>query len=513
MKRKNHKDQIHPLTITFYLNLKVGNEFILESMVQVTETPLLVPNNDEKHRNLGTRVFAESKRLWSVTGPSILGNILSYSSMAISLSFAGHLGDFELASISIALTVIVGFNSNLLAGLSSVLETLCSQAFGAKKHEMLGVYMQRSWIVLFICATLLLPIYIFATPILRWSGQPEELAVRAGKVALWSIPLHYSFVFLYPLTWFILSQLKTNILAMFASFTFLFHNFITWLFVYKMKLGLMGVVMTLNFSWWVHVACLFGYVVFGGCPLSWNGFSMEAFPGIWDFVKFSASSGIMDCLESWYISSLVLFCSAMKNAEIAVDALSISFSANGWVLMIAAGFFVSTQVRVGNELGAGDGKAAKFAVKVSVVTSFFIGLFFSGLIMGLHDTYGLFFTSSPEVLEAVDKLTWLLSINILLKSVQIVLVGVVVGSGWQAMVAYVNIGSYYLIGIPVGYVLGFTYDFGVVGMWGGMIGGSLVQTLVLTYMIVKCDWDQEALKACKRVEKWGKPSIDKNQKV
>lgn len=114
MKRKNHKDQIHPLTITFYLNLKVGNEFILESMVQVTETPLLVPNNDEKHRNLGTRVFAESKRLWSVTGPSILGNILSYSSMAISLSFAGHLGDFELASISIALTVIVGFNSNLL---------------------------------------------------------------------------------------------------------------------------------------------------------------------------------------------------------------------------------------------------------------------------------------------------------------------------------------------------------------------------------------------------------------
>jgi len=32
--------------------------------------------------------------------------------------------------------------------------------------------------------------------------------------------------------------------------------------------------------------------------------------------------------------------------------------------------------------------------------------------------------------------------------------GVAVGAGWQSTVAYVNIGCYYLIGIPVGIVLG-----------------------------------------------------------
>ena len=35
------------------------------------------------------------------------------------------------------------------------------------------------------------------------------------------------------------------------------------------------------------------------------------------------------------------------------------------------------------------------------------------------------------------------------------LTGVAVGAGWQGIVAYVNIASYYLIGIPIGVVLGY----------------------------------------------------------
>lgn len=39
--------------------------------------------------------------------------------------------------------------------------------------------------------------------------------------------------------------------------------------------------------------------------------------------------------------------------------------------------------------------------------------------------------------------------------------GVAVGSGWQAFVAYVNIGSYYLIGVPLGVFLGWVFNLGV----------------------------------------------------
>jgi hypothetical protein len=39
------------------------------------------------------------------------------------------------------------------------------------------------------------------------------------------------------------------------------------------------------------------YALFGGCPLTWNGFSIEAFSGLWEFTKLSAASGVM----IWYL--------------------------------------------------------------------------------------------------------------------------------------------------------------------------------------------------------------------
>lgn len=39
--------------------------------------------------------------------------------------------------------------------------------------------------------------------------------------------------------------------------------------------------------------------------------------------------------------------------------------------------------------------------------------------------------------------------------------GVAVGAGWQSIVTYVNIACYYLVGVPVGVVLGYVFDFQV----------------------------------------------------
>jgi MATE family multidrug resistance protein len=38
--------------------------------------------------------------------------------------------------------------------------------------------------------------------------------------------------------------------------------------------------------------------------------------------------------------------------------------------------------------------------------------------------------------------------------------GVAVGCGWQAFVAYVNVGCYYVVGVPLGCLLGFYFDLG-----------------------------------------------------
>uniref|UniRef100_A0A7N0UNY8 Multidrug and toxic compound extrusion protein n=1 Tax=Kalanchoe fedtschenkoi TaxID=63787 RepID=A0A7N0UNY8_KALFE len=388
-------------------------------------------------------------------------------------------------------------------GMASALETLCGQAFGAKQHHMLGIYMQRSWIVLFLCCFLLLPFYVFAAPILKLLGQPDSVADMSGEICLWLIPLHFSFAFQFPLTRFLQSQLKTAITAYVSLIGFVVHVVLSYLLVYQVQWGVVGLSIALDTSWWCLVLGLYGYTAWGGCPLSWTGFSTQAFSGLWEFLRLSTSSGVMLCLENWYYRILILMTGNMTNAEIAVDALSVCMTINGWEMMIPLAFFAATGVRVSNELGAGNGKGAKFATKVSVATSTIIGLFFCALIMIFHDKFALLFTTSEVVLKAVDQMAYLLAITILLNSVQPVLSGVAVGCGWQSWVAYINLGCYYVVGLPLGMVLGWVLNWGVQGIWGGMIfGGTAIQTIILAIITIRCNWDAEAQKANKHIQQW-----------
>ncbi|XP_044475946.1 protein DETOXIFICATION 27-like [Mangifera indica] len=472
------------------------------------DQPLLrEAGDDHDNKKLSVRVWIESKKLWQIVGPAIFTRVSAYTMNIISQAFAGHLGEVELAAISIANTVIVGFNFGLLLGMASALETLCGQAFGAKRYHMLGIYMQRSWIVLFLFCFLLLPVYVFATPILKWLGQPDDVAELSGVVAVWLIPLHFSFAFQFPLQRFLQSQLENQILAWVSFVGLLVNIFTSWLFVYVLNFGVIGAAIALDISWWVSVLGLFGYL--GWCRLTWTGFSTQAFSGLWEYTKLSIASGVMLCLENWYYRILILMTGHLSNATVAVDALSVCMSVNGWEIMIPLAFFAAAGVRVANELGAGNGNAAKFATIVAVAESTVIGFILCILIMILRNKVALIFTSSEDVLEEVDTLSYLLAVTILLNSVQPVLSGVAVGSGWQAMVAYVNLGCYYVIGLPLGFLMGWVFDFGVMGIWGGMIfGGTAFQTVVLSIITARCDWDKEAETAKQRVQRWSSPNTD-----
>ncbi|KAJ4963703.1 hypothetical protein NE237_023642 [Protea cynaroides] len=449
--------------------------------------------------DLWMRIWIESKKLWHIVGPAIFSRLSSFSMNVITQAFAGHIGDLELASLSIANNVLIGFSFGLLLGMASGLETLCGQAFGAKKYHMMGIYMQRSWIVLFLCSVLLLPMYVFATPFLKWIGEPDDVAEQAGLVSLWLIPLHFSFAFLFPLQRFLQCQLKTAVIAWVSLVGLIVHVFVSWLFVYGLKLGLFGASVTLNFSWWILVFGLLVYTTCGGCPLTWSGFSLQAFSGLWEFLKLSAAAGVMLCLENWYYRILVLMAGSLKNAKIAVDALSICYLSCAIVICQ-----IDYRVRVANELGAGNGKGAKFATIVSVVTSTIIGLIFFVLIMIFHSKFAILFTSSKDVMTSIDKLAILFALAVLLNSVQPVLSGVAVGSGWQKFVAFINLGCYYIVGLPIGCLLGWFFNLGVEGIWSGMIGGTGIQTLILAIIVIRCDWENEARKATIQVKIWAK---------
>ncbi|KAL8456635.1 hypothetical protein ACS0TY_034752 [Phlomoides rotata] len=485
------------------------NEVTGPSLVgQRWSTLSFVDEGDDLPPITGLRRFfkaftAESKKLWYLGGPAIFTSLSQYSLGAITQTFAGHVGTLQLAAFSVENNVISGLSFGVMLGMGSAVETLCGQAYGAGQIEMLGVYMQRSWVVLLATAFLLMFVYIFALPFLLLIGQKEDISRLAGKFAVWMIPQLYAYALNFPIAKFLQAQSKMMAMAWISALALVFHVFFSWLFMLKLGWGIAGGAVVLNVSWWFIVVAQLVYIFSGACGAAWTGFSLRAFQNLWSFVRLSLASAVMLCLEVWYFMVLVLFAGHLKNAEIAVDALSICITILGAVIMVAMGLNAAISVRVSNELGARHPRTAKFSVLVVVVAAFLIGLLISIIILIFKDQYPCLFSDSPAVKDIVYQLTPLLAFCILVNNVQPALSGVAIGAGWQGLVAYVNIACYYIFGIPLGVILGYAVDMGVKGIWIGMLAGTLLQTLILFYIVYKTNWEKESAAAAQRITMWG----------
>jgi MATE family multidrug resistance protein len=403
----------------------------------------------------------ESKKLWYLAGPAIFTSICQYSLGAITQVFAGHVSTIALAAISIENSVIAGFSFGIMLGMGSALETLCGQAFGAGQIDMLGIYMQRSWVILITTSLLLSVLYIFAAPLLKLIGQTEEISETAGLFAIYMIPQLFAYAANFPIAKFLQSQSKIMVMALIAAVALVFHTLFSWLLMLKLGWGLVGAAVVLNASWWFIVLAQLVYIFSGTCGRAWSGFSLKAFHNLWGFVRLSLASAVMLCLEVWYFMALILFAGYLKNAEVSVDALSICMNILGWTIMVALGMNAAISVRVSNELGAAHPRTAKFSLVVAVVTSFLIGLVLSLILILSRNEYPSLFSSDTSVESLVKELTPILALCIVINNVQPVLSGVAIGAGWQAVVAYVNIACYYLFGIPLGLIMGYKLDWGV----------------------------------------------------
>ncbi|EYU22528.1 hypothetical protein MIMGU_mgv1a017912mg, partial [Erythranthe guttata] len=387
--------------------------------------------------------LTESKKLWYLAAPAIFTSFCQYGLITITQIFAGHLGTTQLAAVSVQNSIISGFPFGMMYGMSSALETYCGQAYGANQHELLGIYMQKSWIILTSMAVAALPLFIFAAPVLQFLGQTESISTAAGNFSLWMIPQQFAYALMLPSTKFLLAQSKTLAIAVIAALALCLHALFSWLLITYLGWGLVGGAILLDGAWWFIAVAQFLYIVAGYCGETWSGFSWVAFRDLWSFCKISVASAVMMC------------------------------------------------VRVSNELGSRHPKKARLSVIVSGSTSLIIGLIFSLVLIVSRNKYPAIFSGSSEVRRLVEKLTPLLGISIVLTNVQYNLSGVAIGAGWQVSVAYMSSGCYFLFGVPFGVLMAYKFQMGVQGIWYGMVLGLALQTFFLLWMIRIANWNKE----------------------
>ncbi|KAK6127690.1 hypothetical protein DH2020_038564 [Rehmannia glutinosa] len=464
-------------------------------------TPLIqIPEKitDEKDSIFdGKEVILEEfrKQLW-LAGPMVSVSLLQFCLQLISVMFVGHLGELALSGASMATSFASVTGFSLLMGMASALDTLCGQSYGAKQYHMLGIQMQRAMFVLLLVCIPLAIIWANTGTILTALGQDPDISREAGLYARFMIPSIFAYGLLQCQVKFLQTQNIVFPMMISSGITTLLHLFLCWTLVLKSGLGSRGAAVANCISYWINVFLLFLYIKFSSsCSKTWTGFSKEALHNVLNFIRLAIPSAVMVCLEAWSFEMMVLLSGLLPNPELETSVLSISFNSLDdpiWTQLCCE----HTSLE---RTGGGVPRAARLAVGVVLFMAISEGILVGMVLLLIRNIWGYAYSNEIEVVTYVATMMPILAASNFMDGLQCVLSGTVRGCGWQKIGAFINLGSYYLVGIPVAILLAFVLHIGGKGLWLGILCALSVQVVCLFIITLRTNWENEAKKAKERV--------------
>ncbi|KAM6567225.1 hypothetical protein CsatA_026353 [Cannabis sativa] len=331
------------------------------------------------------------------------------------------------------------------------LETLCGQAFGAEQYHKLGTYTYAAIISLSLICLPISVLWIFMDKFLFLVGQDPLISFEACHFSMCLIPGLFASAILKPLTRYCQTQSSILPMLLITLVVLVFHILTCWILIYKFEIGKNGAAISISLSTWLNVMLLGFYVTYSSVfEKTRISFSKEAFQGVGEFYRYAVPSAVMVC------------------------------------------------TRVSNELGAGKPEAARLAVWAAMFIAATEAVTVSISLFLCRSFVGYAFTNEKQVVSYIAIMAPLICLSVFMDSLQAVLSGVARGSGWQRMGAYINLGAFYVAGLPMGIVLGFVVHLKGKGLWIGIVIGSVVQSTLLFLVTIFSNWKKQAIKARER---------------
>ena len=431
--------------------------------------------------------------IFKLVSPVYFTTLCTESIGIISVVFAGHIstGSDVLAAVTLCqlFTSLTGYFPHLC--FSQSLDTLASQAFGAKKYKELGVLFQRS---ILIHLFMILPITIIwfnTANIMTVLNQSPQIIHIAAQYMLVYIFINPGYAILMPsmrllqMQDIVLPSAVLLVLGILIEITLCYVlMFPLGLGVYGAALGPVIIVYALGIA---HLLYIRFSSVWGRI---WGGFSFEAWRHWGQYLYYGFPIFLCDLSEllSIQLGGFVVGIVGL-HPEIEISVYSVVTYLDYIIYITPQSMGTVTAIRIGNLIGEGKLSMVKKVSALVVTTTVILSIIQSSVLMAGSHVWGNLFSLDPAVISGVWPVVMILAIYHPLDSLVAVFQGILRGSGKQNYSLIMAVG-FFVIAFPLAIGLSVGLRLSTFGYWLGIMSGYVTR-VCLWFIIIFCciKWD------------------------
>jgi MATE family multidrug resistance protein len=397
----------------------------------------------------------------------------------------GHLQGSSLGLAAVALGHLYFFGIAVFGmGTLMVLDPVVAQAVGARDEDAVARGIQRGVLLAVILAIPSIGVLLVAQPALVFARQPAEVVPLAAAYILRLAPGVLPFFLFIVFRQSLQALRRTAPIVISIVIANLVNGGLNWLWIFGHgpvhPMGVLGSAWATTVSRWV----LAGLLV----ALAWRDLRprlRRRLAEVWDpaplgrMLRLGLPIGFQYVLEFGAFALVALMMGwlgtrQMAGHQVAINLASLTF-------MVPLGVGDAASVLVGHAVGRADPVGARSSARAALLCGAGFMSCTALLFLGLPHGLARLYTVDPGVVAVAAALIPLAGVFQVFDGLQVVAGGILRGLGETRVAMMVNLLGYWLLGLPVSYLLGFRAGWGPVGLWWGLVVGlGVVATVLLT---------------------------------
>lgn len=421
----------------------------------------------------------ETKAIISLGIPVFIAQLAQTSMGFVDTVMAGGVSATDMAAVAVASSIwlpSILFGIGILMAMTPII----AQLNGSNRQSKIPFQVQQGiYIALFLSIPICIVLFNAGKIIYFMDVDPELAAKTLGYLhaVTWAVPAFLLFQVLRNLA----EGMSFTIPAMVIGFIGLGANIpLNWIFVYGKfgapALGGVGCGVATTIVYWLMLFTMLIYVLVNKRLKRINAFKDFAAPNLLALRRiFKMGLPVAASLffEVTLFAVVAILIAPLGATIVAAHQVAMNFSS--MLFMLPMSLAISVSIRVSHQLGENSVEGAAIAAKLGILIGFSAALITASLTVIFREPIIHLYTDNPEVITIAANLMLIAAIYQCMDSIQVVAAGALRGYKDMRAIFERTFIAYWILGVPVGYILGMTNwivePMGVYGFWLGIIIG------------------------------------------